>query len=343
MTSKYQKKQKLEIKNISNDKNIMSIQPKNPNKTQFETAIDMYITDRQLNGISEGTTRAYRNALTQICDFVPVEIMETPLAQWTQSDIDTIHVGVQNAKNKKTSNDLAGKSKETYLRNFRLFVHWLVQNKYVNRDLFVKPYKAPQAKPKMYTQEEIVKLMQQPIAINRMDFTDFRNYVMVVILAETGVRRSSLVNIKIEDVDLLHNQIQIVKSKNKNVYSVRISSTVCDLLKQYLGVRMPQGSDVKESDVLFCDEYQRPITPDGLNTIMDKYLKKRGVTPKGIHAFRHSAATMMYQNGASLSEVAQQTGHKDLRQVESYVHTVSALQQDKIEKYSPIARILESV
>lgn len=338
-TNQNLKKGKLTTANFSAMTNKYAIAETTPatQNAELTQAIEAYLLDKTTNGLSKHTMRSYENALEQVVSFVSEESKIKTLAEWSQVDLDKTYINIQNGKNGKTGKPLAEKTKETYLRNFRLFVRWLVVNGYIASNLYVKPFRAPQAPPKMYTKEEIYKLIQPPVALERMSFLEFRNYVITMVLIETGVRRSSLINIKIRDVDLENNQIQIVRSKNKNVYCVRLTEEVTELLRKYLMFRAPYNSDVQNYEVLFCDEYQRPLTANGISTIIAKYLKSRGIECKGIHAFRHSAATMMYENGASVAEVAQQTGHKDLRQVEGYIHTVTAMQQDKIEKYSPLA------
>lgn len=342
-TNKYPKKQKLStVHNDFSDTGLkrLETEPMQPVlKTQIEQAIAEYILDKQARGVSPATIQSYKTALDAVMTFVPEKTKSKPLAEWTQPDLDEIHVALQHGKQVGKDKPLAPKTVETYLRNFRQLVTWLTdaERRYMATNLYVKPFRAPQAQPKMYTREEIYTLSQPPKALERMTFTELRNYVMTMVLIETGVRKSSLINIKISDVDLELRQIQIAKSKNKNVYMVALTQSTADLLRKYLSVRAPYMGGVDESDTLFCDEFQRPLTSNGISTIMRKYVMSRGVKCRGIHSFRHSAATLMKQNGASTAEIAQQTGHRDLRQVEGYVHAVTALHQDKIEKYSPLA------
>ena len=342
-TSKYQKKAKLTTSMADFSDGVLrrlETEPLEPvQESQIEQAIREYILDKQARGVSPATIRSYETALKSVLTFIPEQTKRKPLADWTQPDLDEIHIAIQHGKQADKDKPLAPKSVETYLRNFRQLVTWLTdaERRYMTSNLYLKPFRAPQAPPKMYTRDEIFKLSQLPKALERMSFTELRNYVMTMVLIETGIRKSSLINIKISDVDLELHQIQIAKSKNKNVYMVALTKNTTDLLKKYLSVRAPHMGGVSESDKLFCDEYQRPLTSNGISTIMRKYVESRGVKNRGIHSFRHACATLMKQNGASTAEIAQQTGHKDLRQVEGYVHAVTALHQDKIDKYSPLA------
>jgi integrase/recombinase XerD len=342
-TSKYQKKSKLSTASAdfsSGGLKRLETAPIEPvQETQIEMAINEYVLDKQAHGLSDATIRSYKTSLESVLTFIPEQTKHKPLNEWTQPDLDEIHVAIQKGKQAKKDKPLAKKTVETYLRNFRQLVTWLTdaERLYMASNLHVKSFRAPQAQPKMYTKEEIYALSQPPKALERMTFTELRNYVMTIVLIETGVRRNSLINIKIEDVDIKQRQIQIAQSKNKNVYMVAITQKTADILQKYLTIRAPYMGDVSEHEKLFCDEYQRPLTLNGISTIMRKYVESRGVKNRGIHSFRHSCATMMKQNGASIAEIAQQTGHKDLRQVDGYVHAVTSLPQDKISRLSPLS------
>ncbi len=304
-------------------------------KNELDEAKNDYLLEKQLNGLSKETIHSYDNSLGLAFAFVDNELKHKPLMEWTQKDLDKITANILSGKKMKTNEPLADTTRETYLRNLRQFVKWLGQNGYISNELYVRRFKAAQAPPKMYTEDELYILSEQPELISRCSFIEIRNYIMVMVLIETGVRKRSLINIRICDVDTKNNQIQIVKSKNKEVYCVRFSENVSLLLKKYIAIRMQNG--VEETDVLFCDSYQRPLTPSGITNILKKYIENKGVKFKGIHAFRHACATMMVKNGANVADVAQQTGHKDLRQVQGYAHAVVAINQEKFSVYSPLA------
>ena len=308
-------------------------------QTELETAIQDYLMDRQLNGVQSTTIHTYECHLRQVLIRIPEDLKQKPLNEYMQQDLDNITSEIMHAQKLKTGEPVADKSKESYLRNFRQFVKWCVSNGKMLSTLYVRGYRAPQAPPKMYTKEELIQLTRPPLIPSRMRFIDTRDYLIAMVFAETGIRRRSLVNIRICDLQLDENRIQIVQSKNKSVYMVAISDNLVSLIKKYLVIRTNTG-DVIETDKLFCDEHQNELKPDAINDIMRRYAAQRGVKCKGVHAFRHSCATLMVENGATVAEVAQQTGHKDLRQVQGYVHAVTAMKKEKFDKLSPLAGIL---
>ena len=304
-------------------------------KLELEEAKNEYLIEKKISGLSEKTLKSYDNSLGLAFMFIDNKTRKKPLIEWTQKDLDKISANIISGMKMKKEEPLSDKTKETYLRSLRQFVKWMEENNYVDHGLYVRKYKAAQAPPKMYTEEELYILSEPPQNMNRCSFMEIRNYIMVMVLIETGVRKRSLINIRICDVDTTNNQIQIVKSKNKEVYCVRFSENVSILLKKYIAIRMDRAED--DTGFLFCDSYQRPLTEYGVTNILKKYIENKGVKFRGTHAFRHSLVTCMIKNGANVADVAQQTGHKDLRQVQGYAHAVVAINQEKFSMYSPLA------
>lgn len=307
-------------------------------RNSVEALKEQFLTAARLRGSADATIHSYNTLLTTALCYVPDEIAEKVPIKWTQKDIDRITANIQNGVNQKNGKALAPKTVETYLRNFRVFVKWSVDNGYMKKNLAVTKYKAPQAAPKVYTDEEIRILLTEPTRID--SFFEIRNFSMLVTLSETGVRKRSLINIRLCDVDMVNNKITIVRSKNGDVYTVGFTDFTKKWLKKYIDVRTNVDTDILETDVLFCDEYQRQLTESGISSIMKKYVTSKGVKYRGIHAFRHYCATAMVKHGATVAEVALQTGHKDLRQVEGYVHTFKSMPQDKLNKFSPLVGIV---
>ncbi len=336
-TSKLQKKTKLNTV-VDFTKGSYSKIEAEPAKieTQLDAAKQKFLTEKSIT-VSEKTLKSYNGALHLVFMFIPASIKRKPLNEWSQDDIDIIMSKIVQGKKINNGAALSPVTKESYLRNFRIFIKWCVGEGFLASNLFVKKYKAPQQPQKIYTEQEIYMLASEPELMHRLSFLEMRNYVMCRVLIETGIRKNSLLNLRICDLALETNTIQISKSKNKSIYTVTISDELSELLDRYLTNRI--GEDTLETDVLFCDQFQRQLSEFGITNIMKKYVESKGVKWRGIHAFRHSCATMMIKNGATVAEVAQQTGHRDIRQVENYARIVTSISQEKFNKFSPLANM----
>jgi integrase/recombinase XerD len=305
-------------------------------ETQLDAARDEFLAEKSISCVPQ-TLRAYKNALHLIFTFIPETLQRKPLNQWAQKDIDDITQAILSGKKINSGEPLSPVTKESYLRNLRIFTKWCANKSYIACHIIVRKYRAPQQPQKIYSEQEIYALAQPPELMHRLSFLQMRNYVMCMVLIETGIRKNSLLNIRICDLNLPENSIKITTSKNKHIYCVAISDNLVSLLDRYLANRIT--TDTTETDVLFCDQFQRKLTEYGVINILKKYVVSRGVTWRGVHAFRHSCATMMIKNGATTAEVAMQTGHRDIRQVENYARIVTGLRQDKFAVYSPLANM----
>lgn len=306
--------------------------------TELDAARREFILEKSLT-VAEKTVRSYNNGLDQAFKFIPTRTYKMQMYEWAQQHIDEIMENILHGK-KNTGQKLSDVTKETYLRTFRIFIKWCVEKGYLASNLFVRKYKAPQQPQKIYAEKEIYAIAEPPALMHRLSFLEMRNYTMALVLVETGIRKKSLLNLRICDLDLDGKSIEIVRSKNKEIYRVKISDNLAELLRKYLVNRV--ADDTQETDILFCDQYQNQLSEYGVTNIMKKYVESKGVKFRGIHAFRHSCATMMVKNGATVAEVAQQTGHKDLRQVENYARINLAMDAEKFDKYNPLANMPKS-
>ena len=337
-TNKAPKKAKLETIVHMPDDGGLKMSLSNP-KTELDMAFRDFLMEKKLSGKAEKTVKSYQSLLTQAFMFVPFELYETPLSEWTQVDIQNIVYDIASGTSISTRKPLAKKTIESYLRNFRIFIAWCVATNRMKNGLSVQSYRAPQSQPKMYTDEELRIILTPPAAFKPLTFLELRNYVMCLVLTETGIRKNSLLNLTINDVDLRRSVLTIRTSKNKYVYCTAFSDTTKDYLERYISVRTKDKSVTKD-DYLFTDSYQRQLTEYGIVSILKKYITDKGVQFRGLHAFRHSCATRMAINGATSSEIAQQTGHRDIKQVDNYVHAVTALDKEKFDKYTSLSGIV---
>ena len=84
----------------------------------------------------------------------------------------------------------------------------------------------------------------------------------------------------------------------------------------------------EDHDLMFCQPDGRPISPRDDWQEWADILQAAGIPHHGVHAARHSAATIAIDEGVALTIVQEMLGHSDIRVTRGYVHTASPLARD---------------
>jgi integrase len=92
--------------------------------------------------------------------------------------------------------------------------------------------------------------------------------------------------------------------------------------------RLAAGSEWEEHDLVFAGPTGKPVDPREDWTEWADILKAAGVPHHGVHSQRHSAATVLIDEGIALSVVQEILGHSDIRVTRGYVHTASPVARD---------------
>ncbi|MEE0731290.1 MAG: tyrosine-type recombinase/integrase, partial [Oscillospiraceae bacterium] len=123
-----------------------------------------------------------------------------------------------------------------------------------------------------------------------------RDYCILVLFLNCGMRLSELVGINISDV--LHNNSTIrILGKGNKERIVYLNQACLEAIESYLKVRPKDG--VKDRNALFLSNRKTRISPKTVQFIVKKYLDKIGLSGPGysVHKLRHTAATLMYRHG----------------------------------------------
>lgn len=140
-------------------------------------------------------------------------------------------------------------------------------------------------------------------------------YLIVVLALSTGMRKAEILGLTWDNVDLAAQKITLHKTKNKDRRVVPISGLALDLLQAH-----PKRLD---TPLLFPGR-QKPRNPIDIRTPWKTALKNAAVEDFRFHDLRHSAASYLAMNGASLAEIAEVLGHKTLQMVRRYAHLSEA-------------------
>ncbi len=197
----------------------------------------------------------------------------------------------------------------------------------------LQPPKARKTLPHFLTLEQSIELL------NAVDGDDKeRDYCILTLFLNCGMRLSELVGINMTDVIRNNNTIRILGKGNKERI-VYLNQACLDAIEAYLRVRPVDG--VVDKNALFLSRLKKRISPKTVQFIVKKYLDKIGLNGPGysVHKLRHTAATLMYQHGDVDIRVLQDIlGHENLGTTEIYTHT-SSEQMEKAAEANPLSGV----
>jgi len=141
-------------------------------------------------------------------------------------------------------------------------------------------------------------------------------YPVVVLALSTGMRQGEIMGLTWEDLDLHQGRATLHETKNGERRVVPLTGKALDLLKAHAKVRR------LDTNLLFPGK--NPQKPIDLRAPWEAALKKAGIEDFRFHDLRHSAASYLAMNGASMAEIAEVLGHKTLQMVKRYSHLSEA-------------------
>jgi site-specific recombinase XerD len=146
-----------------------------------------------------------------------------------------------------------------------------------------------------------------------------RDRAFVALLARLGVRSGELRHLHLEDIDWNAGLLHIRQSKTGRGRTLPLPKDAGTLLAEYIRHERP---DTPYREIFITSMTpRRPLHECSTTTFVKVFLQKLGLDGpgRGCHSFRHTAATMMVQNGASMKDVADVLGHRSLATTGIYV------------------------
>jgi len=138
-------------------------------------------------------------------------------------------------------------------------------------------------------------------------------YPIVVLALSTGMRQGEILNLSWQVVDLKLCRITLYETKNGEIRVVPLAGYALDLLREHARVRPI------DTDLLFPARYKRNI-PGDIRRAWLIAIEMAEIEDFRFHDLRHSAASYLAMNGASMPEIAEILGHKTLQMVKRYSH-----------------------
>jgi len=288
-------------------------------------------------GFSRHTSEAYRNDLHQFSEFIQERLNGRGVDKeaWCRVDLDLLNQYIANLRGGKGYRDTTTARKVAALKSF---FGYLTVNGMVAEDpteLLGSP-RVGRTLPKCLSEEEVSRLLER--AADEGTPEGQRDATILEMLYATGLRVSELVSLNIHDVDLQESYVRCwgKGAKERIVY---LYPKALAALKHYLDVPRPVlvGAH-KEEAALFVNHRGERLTRQWVWAILKTYGKKADISQRITpHTLRHSFATHLLQNGASLRHVQELLGHSSIATTQIYTHLTNHLLRQQYEKSHPRA------
>ncbi|MEO6991228.1 MAG: tyrosine-type recombinase/integrase [Candidatus Baltobacteraceae bacterium] len=222
------------------------------------------------------------------------------------------------------------------LRTFYKFLRFSGRRE-SNPALEVPSPKIGRSLPKALAIPDVAKLLRTSLA-GRSDFLRLRDRAILETLYGSGIRRSELVALNLEDVDIERRQMRVVGGKGNKDRTVLLTTPAADAMRAYLAHR-PRTADAG----FFIGRGGRRLSDSSLYKIFRLFVAISGIDPRTTpHTMRHSFATHLYENGADLLMIKELLGHESLATTQVYTKVSLARMRGQFDQAHPREREQET-
>lgn len=150
-------------------------------------------------------------------------------------------------------------------------------------------------------------------------------YPAVVLALSTGARAQEVLGLRWPQLDLGRRVATLHETKNGERRVLPLAGPALELLRERSKVRR------LDTDLVFPGR-RHPGKPLDLRAPFEVALKRADITDFRWHDLRHTAASYLAMNGATLAEIAEVLGHKTLAMVKRYAHLSEAHTASVVER-----------
>lgn len=287
--------------------------------------IDGHLAAMRASGAADSTVRGRRRHLG---DFL--RWSERQGVRWLDEvDRRRLEAYREHLVGSRETSGRAGPATVHRLRAVRLLLRWAHGVELVSKDAsagFALP-RLPRRLPRaVLTLEEAERVLR---TADGGTAEGLRDRALLELAFSTGLRRTELTVLDVEDVDLRRATVHVREGKGRKDRIVPVGARALGWVREYLERSRPALAGAASGMALFLSARGRRMRPTWLTGRLRRYIVAAGVNkPGSVHIWRHSMATLMHDAGADIRDLQEMLGHALLTTTQLYTHvSVARLQE----------------
>lgn len=281
------------------------------------TAAEEFYERNKVKGLAAATQKSYRDYVGTFANWCGEDFI--------LSDIDSRLM--DNYMAEKINGGMKSVTVATHMRHLRAFINFCNSRGYVGEvEVIIPKFEKELKEP--YTDEEMALLLKKPSSNN---WVEYRSWVMVNYFFATGQRLSTVLHIKVSDLDFKNSRVKLEWNKDKIKKWMPLSSAIVKVLKEYIDV-----SDLAPQDYLFPEYEGKQLKIPSAQCAIANYNRERGVSKTSIHLFRHTFAKNYIMAGGSAAKLQKLMNHKTMDMTMRYVNLYSEDIANDLDLFNPL-------
>lgn len=265
-------------------------------------------------------------------EFEKIDISDIDLTLIKKVDLNFVYEYI-NFLNRIKGNSTASRARK--IASLRSFFKYLTVKKNLldeNPIAELESIKIKKSNPKNLTIDDSLALLNVITGKNAI-----RDYCIITLFLNCGLRLSELVGININDV---RNDTLTINGKGNKERTVYLNDACMNAIKNYMKIRKDIKTDIFNDSALFLSSRNKRISRRMVQQIVENNITKLGLDPRKYttHKLRHTAATLMYQSGVDIRALQEILGHEHLSTTEIYTHVDNEQIREAAER-SPLSWI----
>ncbi len=235
-----------------------------------------------------------------------------------------------------TQGILSTSSVRVYIRVWKAFFHWCFLEELLEKDVTAR-LTMPKPEKRVRAALTVDHVQRMLSVIDTTTPLGFRDYAILVLLLDTGMRLAEIRGVTVEDV---HEGYIKVFGKGRKEREIGLSPEVHKLLWKYIH-KYRSPADANEH-TLFLGRSGEAMTVGGIKQVVTRIKLESGISDIRVspHVFRHTFAKMYMEQGGDLLKLSRELGHSDVQTTKIYLEDFGSTEARRNHaSYSPIAQL----
>lgn len=262
---------------------------------------------------SAHTVLAYTSDLQNFQNFVSENFDHLPLEKVT-------YVMVRNWIVCLVDSGISNTSVNRKMASLKAFYKFLLKTKQIDVNPLSKhkALKTPKKIQIPFSEEELHAVLNQ--ITYKEGYDGLRDKLIIDLFYTTGIRRSELINLQLNSVDLSNKTLKVLGKRNKERV-IPVLEVILTQIKAYLLERNNLKS-INDANYLFLLSNGNKINETFVYRLINDYFSNVSEkVKKSPHMLRHTFATHMLNHGADLNSIKELLGHSSLASTQVYTHS----------------------